>query len=302
MKKWLKERFPLNAFNYEVPDHANTLPFFLGGITMINFLLLIISGIILAQFYNGSPEAANQSLRYLMTEVSLGNLIRGVHYWSAQLAMGFLVVHLFRVFFYGSYKKPREGNWLLGVALFILMFGLYYTGTILKWDQEALEALDHTLAAVKMLGPLGFYFSPEFATQLSILGKIFTLHISVLPIITVIAIVIHLFLIKMLKISDLPYDSQPGLKPKKTFIDHFKALLAYGMINTGVLGLLATLLPPGLGGVPVAGIESTTPPWLFMSVFSIENWTGLTGLILTSLVIVLLLIIIPFIDSLNTGL
>ena len=301
MKEWFKERIPLASFDYEVPKYANTLPFSLGGITMINLLLLIVSGIVLAQFYNSSPDAANQSLRFLMTEVPLGNLIRGVHYWAAQLVMISLLAHLLRVFFYGSYKKPREANWLLGMGLFVLMVGLYYTGTILKWDQEAAEALDHTIAAAKYLGPLGFFFNPEFSPGVSLLEKILTLHISVLPVIVMATLVMHLYLVKALKISDLPYESK-SIVTMETSGKHFKKLAAFGFITAGVVGLLATLLPPALGPVPVSGIESTKPPWLFMSIFSIENWTGLSGLIWASGLIVAVLTAVPFIDRGNSPL
>lgn len=296
MKKWLKERMPVKSLDYEVPSYANTLPFSLGGLTIINILLLAISGFILAQFYSSNPENANQSLRYLINEIPLGNVLRGIHYWAAQLVMVFLFIHLLRVYLYGSYKKPREVNWLLGVIMFFLMVGLYYTGTILKWDQEGFEALAHMQAIFSKLGPLGHYFNQEFTPRVSLLEKFQTLHISTLPIVLILAVVAHILLVRVLKISELPYKASNKTEEIQKFSIHLKKLAAYGLVNTGLVVLLATLFPPGLGSVPVAGIEATKPPWLFMSIFTIENWLGLIGLVGMSVLLAVVLIVIPFAD------
>ena len=293
-KSWLKERVPTAGFDYQVPSHANTLAFTLGGITLISFIILMISGIILAQFYSPTPENANQSIRILMTENNLGNFIRGLHYWAAQVAIVTVILHLLRIFFYGSYKRPREVNWLLGVILFLGTVGLYYTGTILKWDQEAYEALEHAAAGAKIVG--GFaadYFVENPAVTL--LSKFFSLHTSLLPILVIAVLAVHLILVKALGISPLPFKSKKN-SGKSTFLVHLKHLLAYGLITLAVISIFATLFPPSLGTAPVEGIEATKPPWIFMSIFTIENWFGLIGLIITALILVVALLLVPFID------
>ena len=293
-KNWIKERVPTEGFNYKVPRHANTFPFTLGGITLINFVILIISGIILAQFYSPTPGTANESIRIFMTEVNLGDFIRGVHYWSAQLAILTVILHLLRVFFYGSYKKPREVNWLFGVLLLLGMAGLYYTGTILKWDQEAYEALEHAQAGADMVGG----FIADYFTEtggVTLLAKFFSLHTSVLPLFLVAVIAVHLILVKGLGISPLPFKSRKH-QGESTFSVHFKHLIAYGVIMAGVVFILAILLPPSLGSAPVEGVEATKPPWIFMSIFSIENWFGLSGLVIISILLTVLLFLVPFVD------
>lgn len=294
---WFSKRFPLSAFNYKVPKHANTFLFSLGGITLIHVIILIVTGFILIQYYDPNPERANQSIRILMTQVSLGSFIRGLHVWAATFVTVVVILHLLRVLFWGSYKKPRELHWVFGVVLFVLMIALFFTGTVLKWDQEAYEAFSHAVATGALLGPLGFYFANWFAPNIPLLTKFFTLHTSILPLLLALFIVIHLFLIKTLKISPLPY------KPKEeksygdhTFFQHFYKLFGYGLIVFGVLSIFAILFPPTLGPLPTEGIESMRPPWLFMGIFSIENWAGLPGLLWTAVIIIVLLFLIPFLD------
>ncbi|UOF90923.1 cytochrome bc complex cytochrome b subunit [Fodinisporobacter ferrooxydans] len=296
-KSWFQERFPLSTFSYKVPKHANTFLFSLGGITLINVVVLIVTGILLAHYYDPNPQLANQSIRIFETQVRFGSLIRGLHIWAAQLVTVTLLLHLLRVLFYGSYKKPREVHWLFGVVLFVLMIGLLFTGTILKWDQEASEALSHAVALGGLLGPLGYYFSNTFAPNVSLLNKFFVLHISVLPILLAVVIVIHLFLIKTLKISPLPYEGKKeDPKENHTFVHHFYKLIGYGFATVGLLLILAILFPPELGPAPVDGIESTQPPWVFMGIFSVENWVGLPGLLWTGIIIVVLLFLVPLFD------
>lgn len=295
IRAWVKERLDLSSFDYEVPGHANTFLFSLGGVTLISFLILIISGIILAQYYVPNPEVANSSIRVLMKETRMGSILRGVHFWSAQVAMVTVILHLLRVFVYGSYKRPRELNWLLGVGLFLGMVGLYYTGTILKWDQEAFEALAHTIEAAKQVGVFGFFFNQQFARGVPLLTRIYSIHTSMLPLVMIGLLVGHLLLVKSLKISPLPWNSGK-ISDTQMFSQHLVKLSGYGFILLGIVTILATFLRPELGPVPVEGIEATKPPWLFLSIFSIENWTGLQGLIWTSILLLLGLIAVPFID------
>lgn len=300
LRAWIRERLAMGNLDYQVPGYANTLAFSLGGVTLISFLILVISGIILAQFYKPDPAAANGSLRMLMTQINMGNILRGVHFWAAQVAMVTLILHLLRVFIYGSYKRPREINWLIGVGLFFGMIGLYYTGTVLKWDQEALEALAHTKEVAELAGVFGLFFTDKFAQGAHLLTRMYSIHISLLPLLVVGLLTIHLLLVKGLKISPLPWDNVSS-GDNQSFSQHLVNLSGYGLILLGVITILAVLLPPELGPIPVEGIEATKPPWLFLGIFSIENWIGLQGLIWASVLLALGLVAVPIIDRAATN-
>ncbi|MEU9277719.1 cytochrome b N-terminal domain-containing protein [Streptomyces sp. NPDC048341] len=128
----------------------------LGGLTAGFFVTLPVTGVCMARFYSPTPENANQSVRDLVTNVWLGGIARGPHYWAAQAMFVFALLHLPRVLFHASCKKPREGNRITGSAMFLLTFLAVFTGTVIKWDQEGYEALAHNLdvAAVLATGVL----------------------------------------------------------------------------------------------------------------------------------------------------
>lgn len=120
---FLNERLGLSAFAYPVPAHANTLGYSLGGLTLASLLVLVLTGFLLAQYYNPLPTGANQSVRYIMQQAPLGWFIRSLHYWAAQVMVATLLLHLIRVVVTAAYKRPREVNYLVGVALFAVTLG-----------------------------------------------------------------------------------------------------------------------------------------------------------------------------------
>ncbi len=92
--KWLDERLGLSGIRYAVPEHANSLPYLLGGITLVGFLILIVTGIYLAQFYNPQPADAHNSVVYIITGATLGDLTRSIHFWAAQLVTLTVLLHM----------------------------------------------------------------------------------------------------------------------------------------------------------------------------------------------------------------
>src|SRR3984957_17433355 len=91
----------------------------------------------LAFNYAPTPGEAYNSVKALMTELTRGPLIRGLHHWGASMMLIIVVLHMIQVFLYGAYKKPREATWMVGVVLLLvtLVFGL--TGYLLPWDNRA---------------------------------------------------------------------------------------------------------------------------------------------------------------------
>src|SRR3972149_9358732 len=96
---WVYERLGLQGMAYAVPEHANSLPYLLGGITFTGVIILIITGIYLAQFYHPHPADAHASVVYLITGAPLGDLVRSIHFWTAQIVTLTVVLHLLRALF-----------------------------------------------------------------------------------------------------------------------------------------------------------------------------------------------------------
>lgn len=290
------ERMGIRALEYPVPEHANNLSWSLGALTATSFVTLLVTGIYIAQWYNPMPEVANQSVRDLMTNVWLGSFARGVHYWAAQAMYVLALMHMLRVFIHASYKKPREGNWVVGSLMFILTFLAVFTGTVLKWDQEAYEALVHNLDVANLLGGLGVWFGPDLARQVPILLRLYTAHVVIIPGLILALFVLHALLVKRHKISSHPAIPESSGESSEPFTMHLKRAGAFGLVLVGLLAILAVLIPPVVGPTPVAGLEITRPVWLFWWFFPFEQWFGVASVGIVIGALFLLLVLVPFLD------
>lgn len=299
----IDDRLGIRALEYPVPEHANNVAWSLGGVTACMFAVLVGTGVLLVQFYAPVPESANTSVREMVTDVWGMRLVRGLHFWAAQAMYVTCVLHLLRVFFTGSYKRPREGNWLIGVAMFGLVIFALFTGTVLKWDQEGFEALGHNLEIANLLGGAGVWFSPDFASRVSILVRLYGAHVVIIPGLILVLFTLHALLVKRHHISPHPSltaddeaEQAPATEPTEPFTHHLRRIAALGLALTGLLGVLAVLTPPGVGPPPVEGLEITKPPWSFWWMFTLENWFGLSSILYGGGALFLLLVIVPFVD------
>lgn len=107
----------------------------MGGISFYLFLVLTITGVLLMYYYHPTKGQAYRDIVYLMSNVPFGKLLRNMHRWAAHLMVIAVWLHLFRVYLTGSYKKPREFNWCVGVVLLTLTLLLSFTGYLLPDDQ-----------------------------------------------------------------------------------------------------------------------------------------------------------------------
>ena len=299
---WLDERLGLGGLRYPVPRHANSLAFTLGGITLVSFVLLVITGIYLAQFYDPTPAKAHESVAYITDTAFAGELIRSLHYWLASIFVVTLVLHMIRTFVTGSFKAPREFIWITGVALFFLTAGLLFSGTVLKQDQEAVEALAHNNEIANLFGFLGFWFSADFTGNVSIVTRLYIAHVSILPVLVGAVLAVHMLLIKRQHMAPLPWGTPEEIaarensEPEVTFTSHLRHIGKWALVVLGVGLLLAGLAPAALGPQGVDGIEITKPPWYFLWLYPWEDWIGLQALYILPGLLALGLLAIPFLD------
>jgi ubiquinol-cytochrome c reductase cytochrome b subunit len=305
LRAWLDERLGLSALAYPVPSYANLLWYTLGGITFVGFVFLILTGIYLAQFYHPHPAQARDSVLYIQNVAPLGDLIRGVHVWLASLVTITAVLHLLRVFVTASYKRPREVNWLAGVALLAITLSFVFTGSVLRWDQEAWEALQHNTEAAELLGNIGTWFTAEFAASVPILERLYLTHVSLLPVLLFILFVLHFFLVKKHGISPLPEEEDAGEAPggvvPKTqltgsYTEHLRKMLGYGLVLIGLSGILTVLFPPGIGAAADPSMEVTKPAWMFYWLYAFEGAFGVRGILYAAIIFFGLLVVVPFVD------
>lgn len=299
-REWLIERTGWKGLTYPVPAHANTIWYLLGGISFVGFLILFGTGIYMAQFYNAQPNEAQQSVVYLITGVPLGNLIRSIHYWTAQIVTVTVISHFLRILFTAAYKKPRELNWFIGLGLFLVTIGAVYTGSVLKYDQEGVEALGHAKEAGELMGVLGAFFTSEFSRSVPLLTRFFTVHTSILPLAFSALIAAHVYLINQHGISPKVTAHAMARKTKgegeSRFDLHLRSMIGYGLILFAVVMLLALILPAPIGQPGVPGAEVSKPWWIFLWLFPAEAVLGTRALIIAPVILGLLLVLVPILD------
>src|SRR6202521_1580056 len=127
LKNFLYEEIPASSGWHQV----------LGSVALFLILIQFFTGIMLAFNYAPTPGDAYSSVRYIVTEVTAGRLMRGLHHWGASMLIVIVVLHMVQVFLWGAYKKPREGTWIVGVVLLLITLAYGLTGYLLPWDNRA---------------------------------------------------------------------------------------------------------------------------------------------------------------------
>lgn len=306
MNKYIEKLDQWTRFShlsFPVPAHSNQLGYSLGGITLLGFILLFISGLFMTQFIDPQPDRANQSLHYLVENVTAGAWIRSYHYWAAQAVILSMCLHMLRVFISGAYKSPRILTWFFGVALFFTtVFLAYFSGTVIKWDQEAYEALAHYEVVVGMLGPLGDILGSSLTTSVSMNMRVYVFHIVMIPFLLIALIMVHFYLVHVFNISPLPKGPHSNLAEvpqqdlKGDFLAHFGSIIRFSLIFYGLIGLLAIFVPAPLEGPPDVQAAASKPAWIYFWQYGIENFVGIAGILYSAIVLLVLMMLVPFID------
>ena len=165
--------------------------FGLGLISFYLFLLLVVSGILVMFYYTPSTQLAYRNMKDLEYVVTFGVVLRNVHRWSAHAMVAVAFLHMCRVFYTGSYKAPREFNWVIGVCLLILTLLLSFTGYLLPWDQLAFWAVtvgSNIAAYMPWIGESVRFLMP--------LLRFYVLHVALLPVIAAVLMGVHFWRIR----------------------------------------------------------------------------------------------------------
>ena len=177
-----------------------TVTWYLGSLTFATFLILVVTGILLMLYYHPSVPQAYADTKDLQFVVSSGLFLRNLHRWSAH-AMVFLVfAHMFKVFYRGAYRPPREFNWVIGVILLLVTLLLSYTGYLLPWDQLAYWAItvgSNIASAVPLFGnKIHFLLLGGNLVNANALLRFYVLHCVILPLTATFLIAIHFWRIR----------------------------------------------------------------------------------------------------------
>ena len=200
-KNWLSKRFPINEYirqyftQYYLPRNLNFWYFF-GSLSLFLFFLQILTGIWLTMFYTPTTSRAFASIEMIMREVYYGWLIRYLHSTGASVFFILIYAHIFRSFLYGSYKKPRELIWLLGVCLYIIFLIEAFLGYLLPWGQTSYWASQigtSLFDSIPKIGPtLTLWLRGNNIVAEETLHRFFALHVIAIPLVLIFLIRLHL--------------------------------------------------------------------------------------------------------------
>lgn len=209
---------------HPVKVHKHTLkPWFtmgLGLISLFLFMILSVTGVLLMFYYVPSTTQAYDRMLDLRGSVAFGVFLRNMHRWSAHGMVAAVFLHMCRVFFTGSYKKPREFNWVLGVGLFLLTLFASFTGYLLPWDQLAFWAITVGAAIAGYAPVVGeqmrFILLGDTAVGQEALLRFYVLHVVVLPLVMTGMVAIHFWRIRKDGGLSRPEESDVVITPMPT--------------------------------------------------------------------------------------
>ncbi len=299
-------------------------PYTLGSATTTAFVVLLITGMLLTTHYQPSPETAYGSVKFIYDHVIFGSFIHNLHFWAASAMVVLVALHMTRVFYFGAYKYPREMTWITGSILLVVTLAFAFSGYLLPWDQKAYWT---TVLLSRMAGTAPFVGG--WATTLVQDGQnigaftvtqLFAFHVILLPVLTVAAIGVHMFLVIRHGISnpprraDEPYaEAADPTSAYREFYDAKKAagkpffhnVLDDAIVSLGlvlVLCALAIYVPHPLEqpANPIGVGFAPRPEWYFLWLFQLLRlFPGKlepVGVLGVPLVLVLLLMGLPFLD------
>ena len=272
---WLDDRLRISSFTREAldkvfPDHWS---FMFGEIAMYSFAILVLTGVFLALFYQASPvetiyrgsylplhgtrvSAAYASVLQLSFDVRAGLVMRQMHHWTANVFIGAIVLHLCRIFFTGAFRRPREINWVIGVTMLILALFNGFSGYSLPDDLlsgTGLRIAYSLVLSVPVVGTWGAFllFGGEFPSS-QILGRLYALHIFIVPALIAGLLGAHLAIVWRQKHTQFPDRGH-----REDNVVGSRLWPSYTLKSVGLFFLILAVLA-GLGG-----LAQINPVWLY---------------------------------------
>jgi ubiquinol-cytochrome c reductase cytochrome b subunit len=198
---WIDARFPMtrlwkeHASEYYAPKNFNFWYYF-GVLASVVLVLQIVTGIFLTMNYKPSAADAFASVEYIMRDVEWGWLIRYMHSTGASAFFIVVYLHMFRGLMYGSYKKPRELVWLLGMVIYLVLMAEAFMGYVLPWGQMSFwgaKVIISLFGAIPVIGNgLTEWIMGDYLPSDATLNRFFALHVIALPLVLLLLVVLHL--------------------------------------------------------------------------------------------------------------
>ncbi|MEE9167337.1 MAG: cytochrome bc complex cytochrome b subunit [Candidatus Neomarinimicrobiota bacterium] len=324
LRDWIDQRFETGLLidflkKKKVPHGKGWFWYYFGGVALFLFVVQVISGILLLFYYKASADSAYESIRFIMSQVKFGWLVRSVHSWAGNLMVLAVFIHMFSVFFLRAYRKPREMTWISGVILLLLVMGFGFSGYLLPWNELSYFATKVGTDIIGVIPIVGKAMMTLLRGSEEVTGatlpRFYGIHVAMLPLIFTLVLTTHLIFIQVQGMSE-PRGWETVPEEKKVHIPFFPNFvlrdLLLWLIVFNILAVLAVLFPWELGqkadlfSSAPAGIK---PEWYFLFMFQALKYIPGTVLfidgellgILAFLIGGLFWLLIPFLDTTDDG-
>lgn len=326
--EWIDSRLPIFTIlnkEYGVFPTPKNFNYFwnFGAIAMFMLVAMIVTGIILAMHYTANVNLAFDSVERIMRDVNGGWLLRYIHMNGASFFFIAVYIHIFRGMYYGSYKKPRELLWILGVVIFLLMMATAFIGYVLPWGQMSLwgaTVITNLFSAIPFVGDsIVTLLWGGFAVDNPTLTRFFALH-YLLPFVIFAVVFLHIWALHVTGSNNPlgidtkgPQDTIP-FNPYYTFKDMF-GLVVFIIIYS----MFIFFMPDALGhpdnyipANPLVTPAHIVPEWYFLPFYAmlraitfeigipgteIVLITAKLGGVLTMFGSIALLLVLPWLDT-----
>ncbi len=283
--RWIDARMPVFTMmqkeygTFPTPRNFNYFWNF-GALAMVNLLIMIATGIVLAMHYTPHVSMAFDSVERIMRDVNYGWLLRYVHANGASMFFIVVYIHIWRGFYYGSYKAPRELLWMLGVVIFLLMMATAFMGYVLPWGQMSFwgaTVITNLFSAFPLVGdPIVTWLWGGFSVDNPTLNRFFSLH-YLLPFVIVGVVFLHIAALHITG-SNNPLGIDPkGPQDTLPFHPYYTVKDSVGMVvYLLVFAFIVFFFPNYLGhpdnyipANPMVTPAHIVPEWYFLPFYAI---------------------------------
>ena len=198
---WINERLPVSDFfrheltEYYAPKNFNFWYFF-GSLALLVLVMQILTGIFLTMYYHPSAAGAFGRVQFIMREVSWGWLIRYMHSTGASFFFIVIYLHMFRGMLYGSYRRPRELLWIIGMLVYLALMAEAFMGYVLPWGNMSFwgaQVIINLFGTIPVIGPgLTQWIRGDYGISGATLNRLFALHVAAVPIVLLGLVALHL--------------------------------------------------------------------------------------------------------------
>ncbi len=322
--KWIDDRFPMTStLKYHVTEYYASKNFnwwfVFGVLAMVVLVIQLLTGIFLTMNYKPAAAEAFASVEYIMRDVEWGWLIRYMHSTGASFFFIVVYLHMFRAMLYGSYKKPRELIWLIGMMIFFVLMAEGFAGYLLPWGQMSYwgaQVIISLFGAIPVVGDaLVEIIRGDYSISDITLNRFFALHVIVLPLALIGLIFVHI-----VALHEVGSNNPDGIDIKKHKDENGKPLdgVAFHPYHTSkdLVGIIVFLMifsavvffAPDMGGMflehanfepanMTATPEHIAPVWYYTPYYAILRAVPdkLWGFILFAMAVVLP-VFLPWLD------